>query len=1491
MASYACVSLPPQFITPPPSTSNSAQHNNDSDCGSSTGTGRGAMNGHEVSDDGSTSPQPTPPEYPSPPPPSNSPPESMTSLQAESPTGDETILPDTEGTPPSDTETESRPPPTEGTSAGTANPESNVHVWMAQHGFHAVPFQGALPNEPHSILFVHVNDGQQLQLEVKNEEEAVDLLGPGTVRLIGEAGMTNQPLQLQLRLNQQCHQFVDEEVPQVIGVDQLMNALGVQPHRGNSRGGYGHRGGGGGNRGNRHGSGNDQTTRGGHQNRGRGNFRGKSSGRGRDYHQAQVPRINNFANHVPEEAPHQVAEFNGIQPTIDYNAPPPMVDYSNPPPSMAEYNRVQPVVEYNGVANGPVGFTQEIIEVIPPNQNQNMGPGGQISLLGEPTGPPLMDMALAMPMVSMMNAPPPGFQPIAPSGMQLMLGGPIENQATDMSVMPTMFNGPMMPPGMLQDQMMPGPSMAVTQPMFGMPPPGLLLLPHNGLNFHNNNKWIADSAAEETEAIRQIFSLKLKPPTVANVLPTEAEFLWVPLKIFNHQYRKNGALYPCVDDKEISYYAFVFNSEGRCIITELMTPNNTDQAMKGSIFKAHNLYPNRNYQIRISACLVSRNIHGEMSSVVSFRTAPGRPDPPTSADVKVRGPNFFELCWNESCNNGAFVSLYNVYIYENECGNGRMLRTKETDVRVEGLKPDTCYKISICAINALGESLVGHRFDAWTDPVRAPLPPRNVSASAISHRSIEVNWDLNQNCYYSIEMYDSFKKTSAIVREGMGSNTAILGELASDTEYRIRITARNSKGETKSSWVSARTQPYRKPDYRYREDSFNRQLRPNCDRPPSPPSCEPTHGGHPEFRWKGFGPNQGSHIYALEGSTYDEPQNFLLLYRGSATSFVVTDESLHYLRLHVIYKKGQLSPYSDLAIIPREYGKYRPDCVHMVRIRMTTDGCLAVEWDSINTENGRYPVKVVARYQIQRTDLSDTPIISVDENTSHVFDDIPADTMISVSVRSTIYFHGSFLPGDWSIPVSFKIPGSLPPVVTNILFNLETSLLSWESLDQSGVLPYTVGVINLQTGKSVLRITTTRRNIIVDAVEPGCSYLATVTTFTNFGRSAHDTTLEFCIPALVPTTPVETVVTEIGMNWCILEWEESQPNGSEITGYIVKMTEEGKYTRNKEVPVGSASGYMVKLKPLAPNTKYQFQVVAKSKIGNSEPAIINIRTHPLPPVPPKMECDRESSALKLRWQRITTSEDIVYKVTRLNENGQQQSVYEGENNTFKVKGLTEDTEYSFQVKVTDRNTGSSAVSESYIFRTTIAPPPPMKHAVVSSLVPGTSYTYHVEWRNALPANSPYRLFYRLQVADATVPGARWTMAYEGTATSFDLDTEQFSGALHIRVLCVRVLEGDEELKGSPSPVGYIANEPPAPDPDAAPQNSRRQELFALFRETIRPFGFMIVMIAVVLSLMFTSEVLFRRISEVDSSVSNVNSVPSSTSYLPPGVPRGPPSGP
>ncbi|NP_001360583.1 Fibronectin type-III domain-containing protein [Caenorhabditis elegans] len=1446
MATFACVSLPPQFITPPPSTSNCTQHI-DSDSGSSTGTSGGDMKTLETLDDGgSTSSHQTSPEYPSPPPPSNSPPESMASLQAESPIEDEDArheMTSTEGT----------------SSTGTGSPQE-PKTWISQPGYHPVPISGPLPRHPQSILFVHVNDGEILQLHQQGNNEVVgNLLGPGTVRMIGEPGMTNQPLPIQLRHNQQCHQFVDEEVPQLVGSQQLLNAIGGTPTQNgpgtsSSRGsGRGNHGGGRRNYGNQrslHTNNNEsgqhsQNGHSGHRNvYSRGNYRGnKYNSRGRmDYHgKARNDNPSYMANNV-QELPELAVNTHG---SIDSNV------------------------------QVTASTTQDMVTLRQPTPVMTLPPPPQQrSLLGEPSGPPMGEMqpiVHGIPSAQSVNFPPPGLPLLIPSVHEI--------PRQDLSVMPAMMNGSVQST-MMQDPMMPGTSMGMNPQMFGVPPPppGMMILSTDAA--FNNNKWIPYQTLGENERLLKVLST-LRPIRVANTLTTEMEFLYTPLKINDYRFEHGICLFGPIENSDVSYHATVFDLSGIMITTVILEVNKSGDDIVSNLFRVQSLHPNTTYKINMKAVIIDRGLHGQQTDDLCFRTAPGRPEPPTEVEILSRGLHFIELVWKTAINNGAFISHYHVYIHENELEDGRMMQTAEEKIQISNLIPQTCYKIRIHSINALGESMEGYELDVWTKPNSPPLAPENISVFAQSHRSIRVSWDKNPNCTIWIEVYNCASGKGGYARENFGGDQTVIGELDPDTEYQMRVIARNEFGEGHSEYINMRTQKYRKSEHpsRFRQYSDDHR-KVNYDRSPSTPFFVRFVDNCPEMAWKNFASPQDEISFLVEGSTFEMPEKYIQLYRGNSSSLIVLDSKMHYIRVINIFKKGQRSPPSERAVIPREYFKYRPEKITDVKISLRSENCVLVKWQTLDIKSNKLPETSKIIYYVQRCDLTENQVLCAGEEDHCFFDNIPGETTISVQVRAAVSFHDALTHGDWSVLSHFTTPRGLPSPVINAKFNVKCSTLYWDCLDKSTDLQYTVHIRQLPTKRDLLKVTTKAKNIVLDSVQPGEKYSVTLISLTTVGKSKQRTELEINVPALKPSAPEDVAVSQVQIDRCTVSWTAAEGNGSPIIGYVVRMMLNGElFSEHFVTESENETNYRHVLKYLDPNTEYLINIAAKNSVGFSEKIEAVVKTVPLCPTIPKIWCDCEATALKIHWDRVTSGNSMMYKLMKINKNAQQVTLYEGENNTAKVKSLKENTKYVFKLRVSDRATGASTWSESFSFSTTTAPPPPLKKSPSTALVSGHSYLYRIEWENCLPDSSQH--YYRLQIADATVKGAKWQLCYEGRNHFYELNTETYPGALHVRVMCVRK-HLEEELKGSPSPVGYIGNVPPTIESVKNEEIHQKSRLHLFTTDRAYAYSLLVLLIFLFLMILSFSEKAFEYITGMPiEKLSSGNAATSPPSSKPP----------
>ena len=82
-------------------------------------------------------------------------------------------------------------------------------------------------------------------------------------------------------------------------------------------------------------------------------------------------------------------------------------------------------------------------------------------------------------------------------------------------------------------------------------------------------------------------------------------------------------------------------------------------------------------------------------------------------------------------------------------------------------------------------------------------------------------------------------------------------------------------------------------------------------------------------------------------------------------------------------------------------------------------------------------------------------------------------------------------------------------------------------------------------------------------------------------------------------------------------------------------------------------------------------------------SFLKVSTRPLPPAPPKLECmNIGHNQLKLRWgeaKLATVSPGLQYIVETENSRRVWQQIYAGNNHSYKVSKLTENTEYRYRV--------------------------------------------------------------------------------------------------------------------------------------------------------------------------------------------------------------------
>ncbi|NXD19361.1 FND3B protein, partial [Spelaeornis formosus] len=158
------------------------------------------------------------------------------------------------------------------------------------------------------------------------------------------------------------------------------------------------------------------------------------------------------------------------------------------------------------------------------------------------------------------------------------------------------------------------------------------------------------------------------------------------------------------------------------------------------------------------------------------------------------------LSWEEPSSNGAEITSYNIDLGDVSIPVGNV-----TSHVIEGLLPETSYRIRIQAVNEIGAGPFSHFIKAKTRPL-PPLPPR-LECAAAGPQSLKLKWgDSSSKLHsaddmvYILQIEDRNKRFIPIYRGP--SHTYKIQRLTESTCYSFRIQAVNDAGEGPFSEIS-----------------------------------------------------------------------------------------------------------------------------------------------------------------------------------------------------------------------------------------------------------------------------------------------------------------------------------------------------------------------------------------------------------------------------------------------------------------------------------------------------------------------------------------------------------------------------------------------------------------------------------------------------------------------------------------------------------------
>ncbi|XP_076138396.1 fibronectin type-III domain-containing protein 3A isoform X2 [Alosa pseudoharengus] len=272
-----------------------------------------------------------------------------------------------------------------------------------------------------------------------------------------------------------------------------------------------------------------------------------------------------------------------------------------------------------------------------------------------------------------------------------------------------------------------------------------------------------------------------------------------------------------------------------------------------------------------------------------------------------------------------------------------------------------------------------------------------------------------------------------------------------------------------------------------------------------------------------------------------------------------------------------------------------------------------------------------------------------------------------------------------------------------------------------------------------------------------------------------------------------------------LRWEAPCDHGSEITSYLIDLGE--------RQPVLTAAVTRYILQNLQPDTTYRVRIQALNSLGAGPFShTFKLKTKPLPPLPPRLECTAFShQTLRLKWgdgpAKATTSDALQYHLQMEDKNGRFASLYKGPCHTHKVQRLNESTSYTFRIQAFNE-AGEGPFSNVYTFTTLRSPPAALKAPKVERV---GDQSCEISWEALSPMKGD-PISYTLQ---SMLGNSEFKQVYKGSASSYMLSGLQATSEYRFRACAHRLCQDAPELAGPYSPTVFLPPQRPPPEAGTA----------------------------------------------------------------------------